>query len=112
MMYSPAVCPCSSAAISVLLDLNHCAVGARPRGEYASASQYTLNVSTRPTSSAGQLSASTHLGAATRMATVKAILTNSHTMNAAAAPLALRDDKRHVSPRAKMAAGITTAIAP
>src|SRR5438105_3500131 len=65
MMYSPAVSPCSSAAICVSLDLNHFVVGARPRGEYASASQYTLNVSTRPTSSAGQLSASTHLAAAT-----------------------------------------------
>jgi len=71
-----------------------------------------LNVSTKPASNPGQLSPATHLGAATRMATVKAILTNSHTMKAAAAPSALREEKRHVRPRAKMAAGITTAIAP
>ena len=75
----------------------------------ASATQYTFMASTRPTSIAGQLSSATSIGAAPIRAIVEAILTISHTMNPAAAVPAFRDEKRPVSPRAKMAAGITTA---
>lgn len=82
------------------------------RGAYNNATQYTFIVSTRPTSNAGQLSSGTSLGAAAIRAIDEAILTISHNMNPTAAVPAFREEKRPVSPRAKMAAGITTASAP
>ena len=51
------------------------------------ATQYTFIVTTKPASNASQLKFATSLGAATSIATVKAILTNSHTKNPTSAAL-------------------------
>ena len=62
-MYSPEEGPCSAAIFSSVLQF---AFARRlPLGTYAMAIQYTFIVSTSPTSSAGQLSPDTSLGAAT-----------------------------------------------
>jgi D-alanine transaminase len=76
-MYSPAVGPCSAAICIYPLSSFVCLA----RDANASATQYTFIVSTSPTSNAGQLSATTSLGAANNIATVKAILTISHRKN-------------------------------
>src|SRR4030095_529028 len=110
MMYSPALGPCSAA---MFLQFKVCLFrGAVFEGEYANANQYTFIVSTRPTSNAGQLRSATSFGAAPIRAIDVAILTISHNMNPTAAVPAFKEAKRPVSPRAKMAAGITTASAP
>lgn len=76
------------------------------------ATQYTFIVTTKPTSNAGQLSGTTHLGAATNMATDKAILAISHKKNPNTAVPGLIEEKRPVKPRANRAAGKITARAP
>ena len=78
----------------------------------ASATQYTFIARTRPTSNAGQLSPATSLGATISMASVKAILTISHSRKPTAAVPALSDENFPVSPRANTAAGTSTASAP
>lgn len=64
------------------------------------------------TSIADQLNPSTILGAAINIATVKAILTISHTKTPAIPVAALIEVNRLVNPRANAAPGITTANAP
>ncbi len=78
----------------------------------ASATQYTCIVSANPTSIAGQLSAETNFGAASSMAKVSAIFTNSQTKKPINAELGPRDANRPVRPRAKTPAGMTTASEP
>src|SRR5690606_25466707 len=82
------------------------------RGANARASQYTFIARIKPTSNASQLSPATSLDADASMASVRAILTISHTRNPTAAVPALSDANLPVSPRANTAAGITTDRAP
>ena len=81
-------------------------------GRTNSATQYTFIVTTRPTRIAGQLRPHTSLGAATNIASVKPILTISHTKNPATAAPGLASATRLSKPRAKSAAGRTTANPP
>lgn len=60
----------------------------------------------------GQLSIETSLGAANSIASVKATLTISHKKNPATAVPGFIDQTLPVKPRAKSAAGITTASDP
>lgn len=76
------------------------------------ATQTDFIVITKPTSKAGQLKSFTSLGAATNMATVKAILTISHRKNPKTAVAGFSEENRPIRPRAKIAAGNTTASAP
>lgn len=69
-------------------------------------------VNTRPANKAGQLKSVTNLGAATNMAIVRPILTNSQTKKPITAVPGLIEDKRPVKPRAKTKPGTTTAAAP
>jgi len=82
------------------------------RGANLNATQYTFNASTRPTSRAGQLSATTSLGAANNIAIVKANLTICHTRKPMAAVIGFTDARRPLKPRANKAAGRATANAP
>lgn len=74
--------------------------------------QYTFIVTTKPATMASQLKSKTTLGAATNMATVKQTLTISHKKNPATAVPGFIDHTLLVKPRAKSAAGITTANDP
>ena len=105
-MYSPALGPFSAAICNY--PIYRCLY----RGAKSSATQYTFIVSTRPTSKAGQLNATTKFGAAINIATVKASLTISHKKNPNIAVAAFRDAKRPVRPRANKAAGKHPANAP
>lgn len=69
-------------------------------------------VTTRPANKAGQLKSATSLGAANNMASVRPILTNSHTKKPVTAVAAFSEDKRPVKPRANTKAGKTTEAAP
>jgi hypothetical protein len=77
-----------------------------------SANQYTFIVTTNPTNMAGQLKSFTMRGAAASIATVKPILTNSHTKKPNTAVPTFNEDTRLVKPLANKAAGMITAKAP
>ena len=76
------------------------------------AAQYTFIVTTKPANKASQLNSCTSLGAANSIATVKAILTISHTKKPVSAAFPCLVERCRDSPRANNAAGITTASAP
>ena len=76
------------------------------------AAQYTFIVTTKPASKASQFNSATNLGAANNIATVKAILTISHTKNPTSAAFPCAADFCLERPRANSAAGMTTASAP
>src|SRR6476619_1125122 len=108
-MYSPAVIACSAAFSAAI---RYSSQSFRRLGASITATQAAFIVTTKPISIAGQLSATTSLGAAISIATVKAILTISHKKNPNTAVPGFRDENRPVSPRANTADGTTTASAP